>query len=171
LDKKVLVAYATKYGATAEIAAKIGEVLSQAGVSAHVMPVDQVTDPGSYGAVILGSAVYIGRWRREAARFLKANEKQLSACPVWFFSSGPTGKGDPVELANGWRFPKSLQSIADRIGPREIALFHGVIDVDKVKSFDKWMIQKVGASTDDSRDWETIASWAESVAAELKKNS
>jgi len=48
MGAKVLVAYATKYGATAEIAQKIGEVLDQAGVAADVMPVDQVKDLDSY---------------------------------------------------------------------------------------------------------------------------
>ncbi|MDH7485767.1 MAG: hypothetical protein QHJ81_05760 [Anaerolineae bacterium] len=41
MNKQVLVAYATKYGATAEIAAKIGGVLRQAGLSADVLPADR----------------------------------------------------------------------------------------------------------------------------------
>jgi menaquinone-dependent protoporphyrinogen oxidase len=162
---KVLVAYATKYGATAEIAEKIGEVLGQAGVAADVMPVDQVKDLDSYGAVVLGSAVYIFRWRKEASRFLKANAKQLAERPLWIFSSGPTGKGDPVELTKGWRFPKSLQPQIDRIQPREIVVLHGRIDPDKMKGLEKWMIEKVGAAAEDSRDWEAIASWAKKIAS------
>ena len=66
MDKQVLVAYATKYGATAEIAEKIGEVLRQAGLPTDVLPVDRVGDLSAYKAVVLGSAVYIGQWRKEA---------------------------------------------------------------------------------------------------------
>ncbi|UCF96932.1 MAG: flavodoxin domain-containing protein [Spirochaetaceae bacterium] len=165
MRSKILVAYATKYGATAEIAEKIGEVLSQAGVSVDVLPVSQVKDPGSYGAVVLGSAVYIGRWRKEASRFLKANQKLLAERPLWIFSSGPTGKGDPVELTEGWRFPKALQPLVDSIKPRAIVVFHGAIDTNKMKPLEKWMIEKVGAATEDSRDWDSIASWAKAIAS------
>jgi menaquinone-dependent protoporphyrinogen oxidase len=66
VDKQVLVAYATKYGATAEIAERIGEVLPR-GV-ADVLPADRVGDVSSYRAVVLGSAVY-GQWRKEATKF------------------------------------------------------------------------------------------------------
>lgn len=167
MSKQVLVAYATKYGATGEIAAKIGEVLTQAGLTVDVAPADQVGDLARYEAVVLGSAVYIGRWRREAVKFLKRNEALLSQRPVWLFSSGPTGGGDPDELADGWRFPKSLQPIADNIKPREIAVFHGAVDVGKLKPIAKWMISKVGAALEDSRDWDAISSWASNIASTL----
>ena len=78
MEKKILVAYASKYGATAEIAEKIGDVLSQAGLQTDVVPADQVRDPAAYMAVILGSAVYIGKWRKEAVKFLKTNENMLA---------------------------------------------------------------------------------------------
>jgi menaquinone-dependent protoporphyrinogen oxidase len=105
MDRQVLVACATKYGATAEIAERIGAVLRQAGLPAEVLPVGRVGDLSAYKAVVLGSAVYIGQWRKEAVKFLKANEAVLAEKAVWLFSSGPTGEGDPVELAQGWRFP------------------------------------------------------------------
>jgi menaquinone-dependent protoporphyrinogen oxidase len=171
MSTKVLVVYATKYGATAEIAEKIGEVLNQAGVSTEVLPVNQVKDLSPFGAVVLGSAVYIGRWRKEAVKFVKANEKPLSRLPLWIFSSGPTGKGDPVELTKGWRLPKSLKPQFDRIQPREIVVFHGGIDPAKMKPLEKWMIEKVGAAAEDSRDWDSIASWAKAIASAIDSES
>jgi menaquinone-dependent protoporphyrinogen oxidase len=169
LDNKILVAYATKYGATAEIAEKIGQVLRQAGLSVDVIPVHRVSDPGSYKAVVLGSAVYIGGWRREAAGFLKSNEKTLARLPVWLFSSGPTGEGEPETILKGWRFPKALQLIADRIRSRDIALFHGAIYEDRIGFVEKWMINNVKAPFGDFRDWAAITAWAMAIADTLKK--
>jgi len=169
MDTQVLVAYATKYGATAEIAEKIGQVLGQAGLRTDVLPTDRVSDLHSYKAVVLGSAVYIGRWRKEAATFLKANEKVLAEQLVWLFSSGPTGEGDPVELTKGWHFPKALQPIADRIRPRDIAVFHGAMNMKKLNLIEKWMINKVKAPLGDFRDWDAITSWARAIADVLKE--
>ncbi len=169
MDTQVLVTYATKYGATAEIAEKIGQVLGQAGLSTDVLPMDRVRDLHSYKAVVLGSAVYIGRWRKEAATFLKANEKVLAEQLVWLFSSGPTGEGDPVELTEGWHFPKDLQPIADRIRPRDITVFHGAINMKKLNLIEKWMINKVKAPLGDFRDWDAITSWATAIADVLKE--
>jgi menaquinone-dependent protoporphyrinogen oxidase len=168
VDKQVLVAYATKYGATAEIAEKIGEVLRQAGLDADVREVTQVSNLSAYEAVVLGSAVYIGQWRKEAARFLRDNEAELARKPVWLFSIGPTGKGDPVELTQGWRFPGKLQPIADRIHPRDVALFHGESDPEKLNFIEKWMLKNVKAPVGDFRDWEAITAWAGTIAEELQ---
>ena len=171
MDDKVLVAYGTKYGGTAEIAERIGQVLREAGLGADVLRADRVGDLTPYRAVVLGSGVYIGRWRKEAATFLKANEQALSERLVWLFSSGPTGEGDPVELTNGWRFPKALQPIADRLQPRDVVVFHGVVNAEKLKRVDKWMIKKVEAPLGDFRDWDAITSWATVIADALKEAS
>jgi menaquinone-dependent protoporphyrinogen oxidase len=169
VDDQVLVSYGTKYGGTAEIAEKIGQALRQAGQRVDVHPADRVSDLGAYKAVVLGSGVYIGRWRKEAARFLKANEDLLAGRPVWLFSSGPTGEGDPVALTDGWRLPRALQPIADRIQPRDVAVFHGVVDVDKLNFIEKWMLKNVQSPVGDFRDWEAIAAWATAIAAELEE--
>jgi menaquinone-dependent protoporphyrinogen oxidase len=167
MAKRVLVAYGTKYGATAEIADKIGQVLREAGLDVDVQPADRVSDVSAYQAVVLGSGVYVGQWRKPAAKFLKAQAAALAGVPVWLFSSGPTGEGDPVELVNGWTFPKGLQEVAGRIKPQDIALFHGNVDVAKLNRLHKWMITRVESPVGDFRDWEMISAWAASIAKAL----
>lgn len=169
MEKVVLVAYASKYGATEEIAARIGQELREAGISSEVKPVDQVNELAPYGAVILGSAVYAGQWLKEAVAFLKNNEEALAQRPVWIFSSGPTGEGDPVELMKGWRLPEALQPIADRIQPRDIAFFSGELDLGKLNLAEKLIVKAMKAPTGDYRDWESIETWAREIAAILKK--
>jgi menaquinone-dependent protoporphyrinogen oxidase len=169
VDKRVLIAYGTKYGATAEIAEKIGAVLCQAGLRADVLPADQVGDLNAYGAVVLGSAVYIGQWRKEAARFMEANEAALAEKPVWLFSSGPTGEGEPLELTEGWRLPGKLQPVADRIAPRDTALFHGASDASNLNFIERWMLKNVKAPVGDFRDWQAITAWARGIAEELQR--
>ncbi len=61
---KVLVAYATQYGATAEIAQCIAQVLQQSGLQAEVLTAERVLDVAPYQTVVLGSAVYAGMWRK-----------------------------------------------------------------------------------------------------------
>lgn len=168
MNNKVLVTYASKYGATEEIAQKISEVLDDAGLPTNVSPVKQVSDFSNYNAIVLGSAVYIGQWRKEAVKFLKANETELAKKQVWLFSSGPTGEGDPVKLLEGWHFPKGQQEIADRIQPRDIAVFHGNVNTNKLNFLHKWMVGKVESPVGDFRDWEAITTWANSIAEALK---
>ena len=78
MTHSILIAYAAKYGATAGIAEKIGEVLRQAGLTVEVLSADKVGDVTSYTAVVLGSAVYAGQWRGEAVKLLETNEQQLA---------------------------------------------------------------------------------------------
>jgi menaquinone-dependent protoporphyrinogen oxidase len=166
--EKILVAFATKYGSTQKIAEVIGEELRQAELQADVVAVDRVRDLTSYKAVILGSAVYIGKWRKEAVEFLKKNVQPLAERPMWLFSSGPTGEGDPVELMKGWRFPAELQPLVDQIKPRDIAVFHGNLNLDKMNFLEKGLIKNVKAPVGDFRDWEAVSAWAASIADVLR---
>jgi menaquinone-dependent protoporphyrinogen oxidase len=161
---RMLVAYASKHGATAEIAERIGQVLCRAGLPTDVRPADRVRDLTAYSAVVLGSAVYVGKWRRQAAMFLKAHERALTERPVWLFSSGPTGDGDPVELTKGWRFPADLEAVASRIKPRDIVVFHGKVDPAKLGFIEKAMLSHVDAPVGDFRNWEVITAWATGIA-------
>jgi menaquinone-dependent protoporphyrinogen oxidase len=134
-----------------------------------VLRADRVSDLPSYKAVVLGGAVYMGGWRRQAAKFLKANGQVLAEQLVWLFSSGPTGDGDPVELADGWRFPQALRPSANRIQPCDIAVFHGVLDEKDLNPLEKWIVKTVKAPLGDFRDWDTITAWATAIADALKE--
>ncbi len=169
MENHALVAFASKHGATAEIAERIGQVLRQAGLPVDVLPVERVGDLALYQAVVLGSAVYAGQWRKEAIRFLEAREAELAQRAVWLFSSGPTGEGDPVELMNGWRFPEAQRPIAERIQPRDIAFFHGALVEERLSLAERLIVKGVKAPLGDFRDWEGITSWAVGVADALKQ--
>lgn len=167
METKVLVGYASKYGSTAEIAERIGKVLRDEGLQVDVLPAEQVGDPAGYQAVLVGSALYAGQWRKQAAQFLKDNEAKLAALPVYIFSSGPTGEGDVEELMAGWTLPSSLQPVVERIKPRDMVIFHGNADSTKLSLADKLILKMVKAPSGDFRDWDAIAAWARSIAAGL----
>lgn len=164
---KVLVTYATKYGATREIAERISTVLTESGATTDVLPVDSVSGIEGYDAVVLGSAVYAGQWRKEAVAFLENNEAALTTRPVWIFSTGPTGTGDPVETMKGWRFPEAQQPIADRIKPKDMVLFHGMIDMNQLNFAEKLIIKGMRVQTGDYRDWDMITNWAKAITDQL----
>ena len=166
----VLVAYATKHHATAEIAEAIGEELRQAGLKVDIRDVNTITSIAPYAAVVVGSAVYAGHWQPSAIQFLEAHEGELAQRPVWLFSSGPTGSGDPVSLMKGWSFPEGLKSLAERIGPRDIALFHGKIDPTRLNFLERAAVKMVKAPVEDSRDWKLIREWAHAVAYALQRD-
>lgn len=166
---KVLVAYGTKYGATVGIAEKIGQVLVEQGLEAELLPAESAGDPSGYDAVVVGSGVYFGKWRKPAVKFLEKNEEALVRLPVWLFSSGPTGEGDPVELTKGWESPKAIQGLIEKIKPRDVALFHGMLDIEKLGSVEKMAIKKVEAPIGDFRDWQAISEWAAGIATALKE--
>lgn len=168
MDGQILVTYASKYGATREIAEKVGDVLRQAGLPVDVRPVKQAGDLAPYRAVILGSAVYVGKWPKEAGEFLQSHQKDLAGRPVWVFSSGPTGEGDPVDLVEGQRVPAELQPLVERIQPRDIAVFHGYINPAKLNLIEKLAINKlVKKPMGDYRDWQAIEDWAGAIARVL----
>lgn len=164
----VLVAYASKYGATAEIAQKLGEVLRNAGLEVGVFPADQVRDVKPYDAVVLGSAVYAGSWMKPVVELLQTQEQDLATRSVWLFSSGPTGEGDPVEIMHGWRYPEALEPLLQRIHPRSIAFFHGKIDLEKMHWGEKLIVKALRAKTGDFRDWKAIQAWARDIVLALR---
>ncbi|MGQ9854375.1 MAG: flavodoxin domain-containing protein, partial [Candidatus Oleimicrobiaceae bacterium] len=122
-----------------------------------------------YGAAVIGSAVYAGQWRKQAVSLLRAHEGQLRALPVWLFSSGPLGKSDPVTLLRGWRIPKGLVPLIERIGPRDVAVFHGALKVTKLAWWERTLVRMMKAPSGDFRNWTEVENWAQGIATALKE--
>jgi len=167
MTKTVLVAYGSKHGATADIAQKIAEVLRSEKISVDVQSTDNDADLEKYDAVILGAGVYIGKWVKSAEKILKKNSANLEGKKIWFFSSGPTGDKDPADLAQGWRFPNNLQSIADLLKPVDTILFHGFLNPNRMSGFEKWITKNANAPHGDFRNWDSIEIWARKIAEHL----
>src|SRR4051812_37263473 len=122
MNGRVLVAYASKMGSTVEIAEVIGAELRLHGLDVTVAPAQTVRSVRPYEFVILGSAIYGGRWRLPAMRLLRRERRALMAREVWLFQSGlsVTGEGpwqDPT--------PDAVAALARDIGIARPVTFPG----------------------------------------------
>ncbi len=163
----VLVAYASKHGSTAEIAEAVARGLRDAHIDAECLDVHAVKGLGSYDAVVLGSAVYIKRWRGEARRFLHRHADELAALPFWIFSSGPVGapEEDPDPE---WLEPSKVVAEAERLGVRGHAVFGGRLSEQGGGFPARAMARNIPEEFHDRRDWDEIDSWTRSIAAQLR---
>ncbi|MEU7580124.1 flavodoxin domain-containing protein [Streptomyces sp. NPDC041068] len=160
---KVLVAYATRNGSTAEIARVITEVLRKEGLEPQLLPVSEVRDVQAYDAVILGSPIYAGRWHKDARRFVRRSARLPDGRPVWLFSSGPLDASaaerdiPPV--------PAARRALV-RLDARGHVTFGGCL-TEGAKGRIARMIIKSGKGGD-FRDFEQISAWAQHVGAALQ---
>jgi menaquinone-dependent protoporphyrinogen oxidase len=76
---KVLVTAATRHGATEGIAEAIGRAFVGKGLSVQVLPIEEVSSVDDYDAVVLGSALYLGRWLGPARKFVERHHEALAA--------------------------------------------------------------------------------------------
>jgi menaquinone-dependent protoporphyrinogen oxidase len=155
----VLVAYSSKTHSTAEIAEAIADELRLEGLEAEAHSVDEVRDLDDYDAVVLGSALYIFRWRRNAVAFARRHAEALRARPVWLFSSGPFDRS-----AEEGEIPpvKGARRVFERIGARGHRTFGGRAVAPQFKD----RLEREGKETD-FRNFTQIRLWARSIAVEL----
>lgn len=160
---KVLVAVSSKHGATREIATAIADHLSSAG---HlVMSVDADAETGDldrFDAFVIGSAIYMGHWTKEARHFIDEQKSQLTAKPVWLFSSGPLGDvSDPVK-------PDSqVEELIALLGPRGHSVFGGALDKADLSLVERATVRAVHAKYGDYRQWDEIGAWADEIGETL----
>ena len=160
--RRVLVTVASRHGATREIAQAIAARLDARGLMAVFLPVDQRPDPAPYDAVVLGSAVYAGRWLEPAREYAATHAAALRERPVWLFSSGPIGEPPfpPDE-------PHDAGPVRQITGAREHRVFPGRLDKALLGFGERAMVTAMRAPVGDSRDWEAVRAWADTIAEEL----
>lgn len=156
----IMIAYASKYGATREVAERIAQRLQKSGKKAEVKHVGQIADLGKPEAVIVGSALYHGRWLPEATQFLRANADALSHIPTWLFSIGPLA----TKVEDDEEQPVELAEFRAKIGHRRHAVFHGALDLGKLDHSDRMTMKAAGAPQGDFRDWDAVEAWVDDIA-------
>ena len=161
---KTLVTVASKHGATGEMGEAIADVLRDAGLAVQTRPPDDVASLDDFDAVILGSAVYAGRWVDSARRFAQRHHAELLTRPVWLFSSGPIGEplAPTEESADAVRIATDLSARGHRT-------FAGRIDPEGLSWVERTITRMVKAPDGDFRDWEAVRAWAEEIAASLTR--
>ena len=163
----LLVVYASRHGATAEIAARIATRLVDSGASVDLRLVDEVETLDAYDAVVLGAPVYDQSWPPEANAFVARNRDALAARPLWLFSVGAFGDTKRLIGPLTHKEPKGIEKIRAEIRAREYRVFQGVIHKHQWPFWSRVFFHAFGGRFGDHRDWPTIDAWADRIAAAL----
>lgn len=159
---KVLVSAASKYGATGEIARAVGDVLPERGFDVAVIPPEQAGAIAESGAVVLGSAVYMGQWMKSAWELADRSGAALAARPAWLFSSGPAG--EPPKPAQN---PVDVSEILKTTKARDHRVFAGRLAKKHLSFPERAMALALRAQEGDFRNWTEIRGWAAGIAGAL----
>ena len=170
MGDRILVAYATRYGSTEEVAEHVAETLRESGLAVDVSPMREVRTLEGYDAAVLGAALYMYRWHRDARRFLSRHRQALADLPVAVFALGPTqDPHDEEEWENSRaQLDKELAKFP-WFTPVAVELFGGKFDPEKLRFPLNWFAGSEPAT--DIRDWAAIRAWAERLPAELRTTS
>ncbi|MBN1888496.1 MAG: flavodoxin domain-containing protein [Thermoflexales bacterium] len=171
MSGSILVAYATRYGSTQEVAEQIAATLREHGLTVDVKSARQVHDLEGYRAVVLGAPLYIGRWLKDAQNFLKRHQQALIERPVAMFTLGPTRAEelkDPQvrdqldqELARyPWLKPITAELFGGKYDPASLRFPDSLLGILPASPLHN-------APASDVRDWEAIRAWANSLAPKL----
>ena len=158
MGDKILVAYASRAGATGGVAEAIGEVLCDAGTAVDVRLAKDVTDVSPYRAVVVGSAIYMGRWMSEAVKFVETHRDALGQMPVAYFTVCLTMKDDTEE--NRRTVAAYLDPVREVVQPLDVGLFAGRLDLTKLPFLYRLIIKAMKQPEGDYRNWEAIRAWA-----------
>ncbi len=164
MDGRALVTYGSRMGSTAQIAATIAEVLRARGLDVTLLPAHCVQTVAPYDTVVLGSAIYAGRWRRDAIGLLERERAPLRHRRVLLFQSGlstvgPDPDADPT--------PAAVASLARRVGAEPPVTFAGCLVPSSAKGLLPRVMARLSPARGDHREWAAIRAWSTQVAEQL----
>ena len=160
MASRVLITAASKYGATKEMAGTIADVMGGRGLKAEFLPLDEIESVRAYDAVIVGSAVYLGRWMTMGREFLTRHRADLLERAVWLYSSGPIAD-------HGEENQMDVEELLQLVDAREHKLFRGSIARRNLSVAERLLIMSLGVNDGDYRDWAEIRAWADGIAGDL----
>jgi menaquinone-dependent protoporphyrinogen oxidase len=152
----ILVAYASRYGSTREVAEAIAATLRRHGLLAEVKAAEEVQNLDGYGGVVLGGGIYIGRWHGDARAFVKRFKRELAELPSAVFALGPIDQ-QPRHWADTEKvFRGTLAKLP--VEPIETRLFGGAVEPGRLP----FPLNHMPAA--DLRDWDVVREWADELA-------
>ncbi len=158
---RILVAYASRCGSTAEIAEALGRDLQSRGYKPEVLPVAKVSQLGGYRAILLGSAVRAGNWLAEATDFVRRHEREIQDLPNAFFTVHMRNIGDDEKSRNGRL--GYLSRVREMVRPDSEVFFAGRMDLSRLSFGERLVCKVMGASSRDLRNWPAIHAWGSNV--------
>ncbi len=157
----ILVVYGSSRGGTEGLAKMIGESLRRAGFTAEVFDARRVRSVAGHEAVVVGGALYAGRWHPDARRFVKRNQRALRELPTYFFSSGPL---DDSAVTRDIPPVRGVRALMQKVGARGHMTFGGRLAADARGFPAAAMAKKMSG---DWRDTQHAESWVKEISAEL----
>lgn len=180
-----LIVYGTRYGAAAETAENIAQILRMEGFQVKVANAkeERIRDISDYQLVIVGSGVQIHKWTGEAEKFLKDFQKELREKKLALFvccgSAQPlTEKEEEKTKTIQEARRKYLEEKAAKYGLKPVALglFGGVYNFNKMPWWSRKVMQPLKTQLEaagfketkpgiyDTRDLQAIQNWTKQLA-------
>ena len=161
--KSILLAYATRYGSTQEVAETITAALRKVGLEVDIQPMQEVRTLDTYDAVVLGAAIYNAKWHSDAHQFLSQHQEALRQRLVVIFALGPLSNSDTAMRNSRRQLDKELAKYP-WLKPVAVEIFAGKYDPSKpgLGFFERLL------PASDHRDWEAIRAWAATLPAQLQ---
>jgi menaquinone-dependent protoporphyrinogen oxidase len=169
MGERVLIAYASLCGSTAEVAEEMGRVFQEAGADVRVCDVTDVMSLEGYSAAVLGTAIRLGQPAKPMKQFLRQFGPDIAALPNAVFSVGSVPKYQtPFAVCEAARY---LSPVVTAVRPMSIAMFAGKIDPRTIAMPWRALVEhcEPGSrySPGDWRDWDAIDAWARDIARQL----
>ena len=163
MGKKILVAYGTAAGSTADVAQAVGKEMEKAGVIVDVKPVEKVGSIEGYDAVVVGTAVRAFRVLSNTRRFMRKQKRALRPLPAAYFLVCLTmGEDTPENVKQAIGYAKPMIKIKE---PVDLGLFGGCLKHDTLTGIVAGTMKNVPEQ--DHRDWEKIRAWSSEILPKL----
>ncbi len=158
----ILLAYASRYGSTQEVAESIAAALRHVGLKVDMRPMQDVKGLDQSDAIVLGAAIYNGKWHPDAHDFLSRHQKAIGQRPVAVFALGPLSTSEAAMRRSRGQLERELGKYP-WLEPVAVEVFVGKLDPSKLGLF-----ERLGSTASDRRNWDAIRAWADSLPAQLQ---
>jgi len=163
--KSILLAYATRYGSTQEVAETVTTILCEAGLEVDIQPMAEVGTLADYDAIIIGAAIYNAHWSLDAHNFVSKYEESLSQLPVAIFTLGPLSPSAAAKRNSRRQLDVELAKYP-WLKPVAVEIFAGKYDPSKpgLNFFERFLPAR------DYRNWDAIRVWADTLSVQLQRS-